>query len=153
MHFHPLFSLFIIPVIMLIALVALPYIQYDSNPAGIWCCSAKGRKTALVAVITALIITPLGILMSAYIPVPDVWMPGVPTSISNGLIPLLSVLTGIFVYYFRIKKSYRLTNNEAVQTVLVLFLTAFLIFMVINIWFRGEGMALMWSWEVDIKGI
>ena len=152
-HFHPLFSLFVIPVVVLMALVAVPYFEYDPNFAGVWFCSAKGRKSALAAAVTALIITPTAILMDEYVIALDRWVPGLPTSISNGLIPVLVILAGILIFYFRIKKSYRLANNEAVQAVLVLFLTALIIFMVISIWFRGAGMVLMWPWDVHIKGL
>jgi len=35
MHFHPFFSLFIIPVLILIALISLPYIDDESSTAGV----------------------------------------------------------------------------------------------------------------------
>jgi len=152
-HFHPLFSLFIIPAMMLMALVALPYLNYDSNPAGIWFCSGAGRKAALAAAVTASIITPAAILADEYFTTGNAWIPGVPTSISNGLIPLAAVLVAVSGFYFLVKKRFSLTKNEAVQAVYVLFWTGFLICMVINIWFRGAGMVLMWPWEVHIKGL
>ena len=60
LHFHPLFALFVIPALMLVALLALPYINYQVNTAGVWFASTKGRRMAFVAGLTALIGTPLG---------------------------------------------------------------------------------------------
>ena len=153
MHFHPLFSLFIIPFLMLLALIGIPYMNYESNTAGVWFASVKGRHMALIALLTALIVTPAGIVMDAYIVDLDDWMQAVPTPISNGLVPFTLSLAGALVFYRVIKRKNRATHNEAVQAVFILFLAIFLIFMVINIWFRGEGMGLMWPWQVKITGV
>ena len=144
MHFHPLFAFLIIPVLIIVALLSLPYIDYQSHTVGVWFTSFKGRKTALIAALTAAIATPLGILADEYIIDLAAWMHGVPASIGNGLIPFAVVLAAIAGFYFLIKRRYSLTNNEAIQAIFVLFLTAFLILTVTGIWFRGTGMRLMW---------
>ncbi|NQT70357.1 MAG: cytochrome b N-terminal domain-containing protein [Desulfobacteraceae bacterium] len=144
MHFHPLFAFLIIPVLIIVALLSLPYIDYQSHTAGVWFTSFKGRRTALIAALAATIATPLGILADEYIIDFGAWMHGVPASISNGLIPFTLVLTAIAGFYILIKRRYSLTNNEAIQAIFVLFLTAFLILTVTGIWFRGPGMRLIW---------
>jgi len=140
MHFHPFFSLFIIPILMMIALLGLPYIDYESNTSGVWFGSIKGRKMALVAAITATIATPVGILADEYMIDLTAWMQGVPPSISNGLIPFMIILVGIIGFYVLIKRKYSATNNEAIQTLFVLFLVSFIILTVTGVWFRGIGM-------------
>jgi quinol-cytochrome oxidoreductase complex cytochrome b subunit len=59
LHFHPVFALFVIPALMLVALLALPYLDYQVNTAGIWFASEKGRQMAFIAALAALIGTPL----------------------------------------------------------------------------------------------
>jgi quinol-cytochrome oxidoreductase complex cytochrome b subunit len=144
MHFHPLFALFIIPAPMVIALLGIPYYNYQSNTAGVWFASFKGRRTALIAALAVTIATPLGILVDEYIIDFATWMHGVPAFISNGLIPFAVVLAAIAGFYIIIKRRYSVTNNEAIQAIFVLFLTAFLILTVTGIWFRGTGMRLIW---------
>ena len=39
------------------------------------------------------------------------------------------------------------TGAEAVQAVVVLLATAFVVLTIIGVWFRGEGMALIWPWS------
>jgi quinol-cytochrome oxidoreductase complex cytochrome b subunit len=56
-HFHPLFGLFIIPVLMLIALFGVPYFNYQRKTAGVWFASLKGRRMAVVAALVAIIVT------------------------------------------------------------------------------------------------
>jgi quinol-cytochrome oxidoreductase complex cytochrome b subunit len=141
MHFHPLFSLFIIPLLLVFGLLYIPYINYQANTAGVWFCSNKGRKMAIIGAVTATIMTIAGVLL-------DEFMIGSKQAgtnlISNGLVPFAIVLTGCIGFYIFMKKKFDATNNEAVQTLFVLLTTAFVVFTVVGIWFRGTGMRLMW---------
>jgi quinol-cytochrome oxidoreductase complex cytochrome b subunit len=143
MHFHPFFSLFIIPILVMIALLSLPYINYESNTSGVWFGSIKGRKMALVAAITATIATLTGILADEYLIDFAAWIQGMPASISNGLIPFMIILTGSIGFYALIKRKYSATNNEAIQTLFVLLLVSFIVLTATGIWFRGIGMKLV----------
>ena len=142
MHFHPLFALFIIPGLILIALVSIPYIRYQSNTAGVWFASPTGRRMALVAAASAAIATPLGIVLDEYVMHLGARLPAVPIWISLGLLPLGLMLAGLSGFYVLMKRRYSATNNEAIQMVFVFLLVAFVILTVTGIWFRGEGMGL-----------
>ena len=148
LHFHPLFAVMVIPLVIIAALLFLPYLRYDSDTAGVWFCSDCGRKMSMVAVVAALIVTPLGILADEYIIDFAAWLPSVPAIISNGLIPVVMALASIIGFYWLMKKKYSATNNEAILSVFILLLVAFIILTITCIWFRGSGMALMWPWEV-----
>ena len=143
MHFHPLFSLFLIPVLMITALLSLPYIGYKTDTAGVWFASLTGRKMAVVAALTATVATPVGILADEYFINFSTWADHVPPLISNGLLPFMIILAGSAGFYVMIKRKYAATNNEAIQALFVLFLVAFLILTATGIWFRGAGMKLM----------
>ena len=153
MHFHPLFSLFIIPVLTLIFLTGLPYFNYESNTAGVWFGSFKGRRAARFAAVAAMVATPAGILFSEQVIDFAGWLPGVPTVITGGLIPFVCVSAVIAGFYFLIKNRFAATGNDAIQAVFMLLLVAFLILTATGIWFRGQEMRLMWPWEVHIKGL
>jgi len=144
LHFHPLFAVMVIPLVVIAALLFLPYWRYDSDTAGVWFCSDCGRKMSMVAVVVALIITPLGILADEFFIDFAAWLPAVPVIVSNGLIPAIMALAGIIGFYWFVKKRFGATNNEALQAVFILLLVAFIILTITCIWFRGSGMALMW---------
>jgi quinol-cytochrome oxidoreductase complex cytochrome b subunit len=152
LHFHPLFAVMVIPLVSIAALLILPYLRYDGDTAGVWFCSDCGRKMSMVAVVFALIVTPLGILADEYIIDFAAWLPSVPAIISNGLIPVVMALASIIGFYWLMKKKYSATNNEAILSVFILLLVAFIILTITCIWFRGSGMALMWPWEVGVAG-
>jgi quinol-cytochrome oxidoreductase complex cytochrome b subunit len=142
LHFHPLFALFIIPALMLIALLSVPYLNYQSDTAGVWFASYKGRQMAFVAAVVAFNVTPIGIVADEYVIDFAAWIPNIPGEIGNGLIPFALMLTATIVFYKVMKKKYSSNNNEALQSVFVLLLVAFIILTVTGIWFRGLDMKL-----------
>ena len=144
LHFHPVFAVLVIPMLVLGLLFLLPYLRYDADTAGIWFVSDRGRKTATIAAFFAAVLTSLYIAADEYIIEFAEWMPGIPALISTGLLPLILVLAGLAGIYLFIMKRYDTNNNEAVQVIFVLILTAFIVFTITGIWFRGTGMKLMW---------
>jgi quinol-cytochrome oxidoreductase complex cytochrome b subunit len=144
LHFHPLFAVLIIPVVTVTVLFFLPYIRYDADTAGVWFASLRGRRTAIVAVVFGLIATPPAIIADEFVIDFAAWMPGAPAVISNGLLPAALTLAGIIGFYGFMKRYYAANNNEAIQSVFVLLLIAFIILTITCIWFRGSGMALTW---------
>ena len=142
MHFHPVFSLFIIPLMLVFGLLCIPYINYHSETAGIWFCSNRGRKMALAAMLTAILATTAGVLADEFILGPA--LTGPPNIISNGLVPFAIVLAGCIGFYVFMKRKFNAINNEAIQSLFILLTTAFLVLTIIGIWFRGTGMQLMW---------
>jgi quinol-cytochrome oxidoreductase complex cytochrome b subunit len=148
MHVHPLVALFVIPILIVIGLVSIPYMSYPTVTAGIWFASRKGRRMALVAVVAAVMATPGGILAGEYLVDFAAWMPGVPSLVSNGLIPLALGLAGVWGFSWIMKRNYSATKNEVVQMIFVLFVTAFVILTITGIWFRGTGMQLTWPWAL-----
>ena len=143
-HFHPLFALFIIPAFILIAMVSIPYLNYQTNTAGVWFASIKGRRLAVAAALFAVILAPIGIAADEFIIDFAAWMPGLSPVVSNGIFPAALVLAGIILLYWLVKKKYAASNNESIQAVFVLLTVAFIILTITGIWFRGKGMALMW---------
>jgi quinol-cytochrome oxidoreductase complex cytochrome b subunit len=152
LHFHPLFALFVIPALMLVALLALPYINYQLNTAGVWFASTKGRRMALIAGLVALMGTPLAVLADEYLIEVAARLPTIPPWITNGLVPFVILLAVLAAFHGLIKRKYAASNTEAVQMVFVLLLVAFLVLTVTGIWFRGEGMKLVWPSAIGIPG-
>lgn len=144
LHFHPLFAVWIIPILIICSLITLPYLRYDSDRAGCWFSSHKGRRMGIFAAITAVVLTPLMILISDFFIDFNTWLPTIPGFVTNGLLPLTVIMAAIFGFYIWIKKRYASSNNEAVQSVFILVLVAFVILTIVGYWFRGPGMALVW---------
>ncbi len=147
MHFHPVFGAIIIPALALGALVLLPYQRFDLSAEGVWFRSAKGRRMALVAALSALIAVPLLIVLDEYVIDLPGMMPSLPTIISNGWIPLAALLLLLIGFYEGIKRLFKASACETRQSVFVLLVTAFIVLTLVGVAFRGEGMALVLPWE------
>jgi quinol-cytochrome oxidoreductase complex cytochrome b subunit len=148
MHFHPFFGAIVVPVLSLSALVVLPYLGFDANAEGIWFRSRKGRKMAIVSALTALVTVPILVLVDEFLLDLSALMPSLPTVISNGWVPLAILLLLLMAYSAGIKRLFRANSCETRQSLFTLLIAAFVVLTVIGIAFRGEGMALMWPWEV-----
>ncbi len=146
MHFHPVFAVCIIPVMMGLAFLAIPYLKYDSDTGGVWFVSRTGRRAGVVAAVIAFLVTPLLILTSEKLITPGPDISALPSFFMSGLLllVLLLVFGGAFIWFIR--RRYSATSNESVQALFVLFLTAFVVLTVTSVWFRGEGMTLTMPW-------
>ena len=144
LHFHPLIASCLLPLLMIIILAAIPYIDYPSDSGGVWFASIKGRRMAMDSAVGALIAASLGIVLDEYVIDFTVWLPGVSPVISNGVLPLGIVLAGFYGFLEFLRRRYAANRNELIQSILVFFLTVFIIFTITGIWFRGSGMKLVW---------
>ena len=143
MHFHPVFSVLIIPLLLTAGLVSIPYIGGNPASAGVWFRSHKGRKTTLLAVVTAVLATISAVLFSEFIA--GNGQASAPDVINNGLLPFAAVLAFCVVFYGLVIKAFKANREEAIQSLVTLLATAFVILTMIGVWFRGTGMQLMWA--------
>ena len=150
LHLHPLFAVFIIPLVLVVTLMGIPYLKYDTNTEGIWFASIKGRRMALIAGFIAIVAAPMGILADEYLIDFATGLSGIPTFFGNGLIPFAFIFFGCAGFYILIKHRYSATNNEAAQALFVFILVVFLILTVTGTWFRGPGMKLTWPWNIHV---
>ena len=148
LHFHPLFAVFIIPLMIAIAAVSIPYLRYDTDLSGNWFLSPKGRNMAIVAAGAALLLTPLWILLDEFVVGPGGWLPDAAPVISSGLLPYSALLLGLVGFYALIRKRFSTSKNEAVQALFILLVVSFAILTATGVWFRGASMALVWPWQM-----
>jgi quinol-cytochrome oxidoreductase complex cytochrome b subunit len=143
LHFHPLFAVFIIPITAVFFLVSIPYMKYGNDPSGVWFISERGRRMAVISATVAFFMTPVLVILDEFFIELPLLMPGLPTEISNGLIPFLLMVGGLTGMLLFLKNRYRASKAEAVQAMFVFLLVVFVVLTITGIWFRGEGMALI----------
>jgi hypothetical protein len=142
MHFHPVFALLVIPALLVLGLLLIPYFNYETNTAGIWFCSTKGRKLSLISAVVAIALTVAAVLLDEFVISAN--MNGPANLINNGLLPFGFALAICIGFFLLMKKGFTATNNETIQAIFTLLITAFVVLTIIGIWFRGPGMQLMW---------
>ena len=147
-HFNATFAILIIPLLVFGALVLVPSIPYDAEMSGDWFLTPKGKRMALVAALTALLLVPLWIVVDDRVIGPDGWLPGAAPVISSGLLPFAVLVVGLAAFYLSIKRYFAATRNEAVQSLFVLLIVSFVVLTATGVWFRGAGMSLVWPWQI-----
>jgi quinol-cytochrome oxidoreductase complex cytochrome b subunit len=148
MHFHPFFAVVVFPTIILYAAFRLPFIKPDESNHGTWFLSEKGKKAGIFSLVSGLIFTVLFILISEYLPDPEALMPAIPGLITTGLIPFLIVAGTIFWFTKYVKHRFILNRAEYIQSIIIVLVISYTVLTLTGILFRGEGMSLMWPWEV-----
>jgi hypothetical protein len=133
----------VLPSLLLIGLVFLPWLHNPADTAGVWFRSRKGRRTASVAALVAVVATVTGVLLDEF------WFATLQTGpsglIRNGLLPFGVILGLSAVFYALMKKVFHANRGEAIQALSTLLVTAFVVLTIIGTWFRGTGMHLMWA--------
>jgi quinol-cytochrome oxidoreductase complex cytochrome b subunit len=143
LHFHPLIAVVVIPALVALALLAIPYLRYPRELSGPWFLTETGRRTSIIAAAIGLGLTPFLILLDELVLQPGA---GLPSLIGRGLVPLVLLGTVAFGFRALLIKRFGAGKGEVVQAVFVLFLVALAVLTVTGVWFRGPGMALVWPW-------
>ncbi|MFN8257056.1 MAG: cytochrome b N-terminal domain-containing protein [Bacteroidales bacterium] len=147
-HFHPFFAIVVLPVTILISAFWLPYIKLNDKNYGIWFLSENAKKAGIYAAISSIVFTLLFVLSSEILPDPENVLPSVPSLISTGLVPFIIVAGSIYLFLKYLKKKFSLRRSEIIQTIIIVFIVSYSVLSIIGIFFRGEGMKLMWPWMV-----
>lgn len=146
-HFHPLFAVFILPVTVLAAAVWMPYVKSSDRIHGIWFLSQNGRRSAKTAAAAGVLFTVIFIAASELLPDPEALLPGVPPLLTTGLVPFLIIALTLWFFMKFLRKHHSLNRSEIIQSLIVLIVISYAVLTVTGIFFRGEGMNLVWPWN------
>jgi len=142
LHFHPVFSVFVIPALLLVAVLLLPWLNRNPGHAGVWFRSRKGRVLALISAALAMVVTVGAGLVDEALRMGGI--AGAPGMLSRGLLPLVLVTGGCAGYVLLLRRVLGANYDESVQALFTLAVTALIVLTVIGVWFRGPGMQLSW---------
>ena len=145
LHLHPVFAVFVWPLLGAAALLCVPFWGETALPTGVWFGSERGRKlaiwtTAVGALATLVRILGDNLLLSSAEAV------AVDTLITRGLLPTVLLIALFVALSFLLVKKLKYTRAEAVMAGIILVLVALAVCTVIGVWFRGAEMHLVWPW-------
>jgi len=145
LHFHPVIAVVVIPMLVALALLAVPYLRYPKEVSGPWFLSDTGRRTAIAAAALGCVVTPVLIGLDELLLQPG---SGLPSLFGRGLVPLVVLGAGVVGFRALLVKRIGASKAEVVQAFFILFLAGLAVLTITGVWFRGPGMALVWPWEV-----
>ncbi len=145
LHMNAALAGFIIPTLVLIALMAIPYIDRSKKDVGIWFASKKGRAIALwSAVYTAIWLIGLT-LFDEYVRVRS--LISEPEIFPGWIIPIV-VIGGLTVLLYFFIRKWRPSTREVMIGLFTAFVVSYFILTISGIFFRGLGMHLIWPWDL-----
>jgi quinol-cytochrome oxidoreductase complex cytochrome b subunit len=151
LHFHPFIAAVVIPGGVLAALFLLPFYDFSPDSVGVYFRSRRGRYLSVLAIGFGLILTPFWIVLDEFLLHWNTWLPGWPSLISTGLIPLAVALLGLIGLEEIVKRAFRAATEERILFVFLFLLTALVVMTLVGIYFRGSGMELFWPWEMPVS--
>ncbi len=143
LHFHPLIAVVVIPALAAFAVLAIPYLRYPKALTGPWFLSDTGRRTGRLAALTAVVVTPLLIVVDEFLLQPGA---GLPSLLWRGAVPLLLLGAAVAGFRTQLVRRFKATKSEVVQSLFILFFCVLVVMTIVGVWFRGPGMVLTWPW-------
>jgi len=144
-HVHPLFAAFVVPLVALVLLAALPSLAAGARPSGRWFESPRGARLVLGSALAGTVASAAAIVLNEPLRHAPPWLPMLPPAIRGGLLPLLAT-AGIIAAVGLVARRRGATRIELIQAVFTFVVAAFAVLTVTGVLFRGQGMALSWPW-------
>ncbi|EGB13910.1 Cytochrome b/b6 domain-containing protein [Pseudodesulfovibrio mercurii] len=144
LHLHPLFAVFVWPLLAGVTLLLVPFLPDSALPGGVWFGSERGRELALAAALTG-----AGLALAVVLADNALAQAGAPltdTLVTRGMVPTAAVLVLAAGAYWLVVRVLGCTRAEAVMAGLVLGFAALAALTVVGVWFRGAEMHLVAPW-------
>ncbi len=145
LHMHPLAAV-LLPGFILLGLTLVPFWDRRSDDIGVYFRSRVGAKVAATAGVLGVVLPVALVLVDEFWVDLPAWLPSLPTTISNGLIPLALTLAGLAAIYAGLKWVFKANRSEATLGLFTFLFVSLITLTIIGIFFRGPNMALVLPW-------
>jgi len=140
MHLHPTYVIFVVPSLVLLSLLILPYWQDSILPQGFWFGGSAGKILAFWTSLAGFSCTVISIILSEKLRIAT--ESGATDSLTRGALPTLALLLVYYLSYRLLTTRLKYTRAEAVMAGFIFSLTVLLCLTLSGVWFRGPGMQL-----------
>ena len=133
----------IIPVLFLVFLISIPYIDREDKNIGIWFSGKRGRRLTWQSVLYTVIVTISLVFILLRYGWLRTWFPEIPQI----LVMLLNPATLSALFYILWAKWTKKSTGSSRMSAIALFtctMTGFIIYTAIGIWFRGPNWEFIW---------
>ncbi|HET9913953.1 MAG TPA: hypothetical protein VFQ13_18810 [Anaerolineales bacterium] len=146
-HAHPLVSGVILPTVMVLFVMAIPYLDHSRVGSGRWFTSARGKNITRWTAIYTMIIMPVYIILDNLFPPRELLRGVVPDFVAQSLIPVIVMAVIVLLPVLVLMRSKPNAREVMLTLFTVLFVSA-IIFTLAGFLFRGPGFKLYWPWDM-----
>jgi len=146
-HGHPTLMAVVLPSLMVLFVVLIPYIDNNPHGAGRWFTNQRGRSLTIKTALYVLVVMPIYIFLDSTFPPRELLRGVLPDLVSQVVIP--GIIMSVIVLLPLIVLNRQQPNAREVMLVLftVLFVSA-IVFTVTGFLFRGPGFKLFLPWNM-----
>ncbi len=134
----------VVPGLLILGLMSIPYVDRDSEGEGVWFTTPRGRRLALWSVLGTVPFSLLLLLLNARVGVRRLF-PGAPQVLADLLNPATILLVAIAAFSILVG---RRTGSRRMAAIGLFscFLSAYVLLMMIGTFFRGPNWDWAWPW-------
>ncbi|MBI5652721.1 MAG: hypothetical protein HZC40_20085 [Chloroflexi bacterium] len=146
-HMHPLLAGVIIPGVLVVFLILLPYLDHARADVGVWFGSARGKRVVTgTAVYTALMMIAYIVLDNAF-SLRELLRDTAPQWIAQGVLPggILALIVALPALVLRLQNA---TRREVMLALFTVMFVSAIVFTVSGFLFRGPGFKLYVPWQM-----
>jgi hypothetical protein len=160
LHMHPALAGVIVPTIVLILLMVIPYLDITTDEIGVWFSGPRGKRVAWISAIYTVVWTVGLILIDKVIGIRAVIENAIPilrTSwiseiVTQTMVPTL-IMWVVAVGLYIVIAHMRPTVREVMIAYFTAFAVAWVLMAIIGSAFRGQAMNLYWPWDPGMTRI
>jgi quinol-cytochrome oxidoreductase complex cytochrome b subunit len=134
----------VVPGLLILGLMSIPYVDREPEGQGIWFTSARGKRLALWSVLATVPFTALLIFLNARMGVRQLF-PNAPQGLADLLNPATLLLGSIAAFSIVIGRHMG-SRRMAAIALFSCFLSAYVLLMIIGTFFRGPNWGWVWPW-------
>ncbi len=146
-HMHPTLAGVVIPGLLVLFLLLIPYLDHARSHAGRWFSSARGRRIVQGTALYTLVVIPAYIWLDNLIVPREALRSIAPAMVSQGLIPMV-VMAVLVVLPVLILRRWRPTPREVILALFTIMFVSAIIFTLSGFLFRGPGFKLYPPWDM-----
>jgi menaquinol-cytochrome c reductase cytochrome b/c subunit len=146
-HGHPTLMAVIFPTIMVLFVLAIPYLDNSREGAGRWFTSQRGKHITGYTALYALIIMPIFILLDSAFTPRELLRGVAPDWVAQFLIPLTVMGVIVFVPLLVLTRQ-RPDPREILLVLFTMLFVSSVVFTLTGFFFRGPGFELYWPWKM-----
>lgn len=146
-HMHPTLAGVIIPTVLVVFLLILPYIDHSKANAGVWFSSKRGRRIVLWTALYTLIVMSAYILLDNAFSLRELLRGTAPAWFAQGLLPAAIIALLVVVPVLALWRL-KATMREFMLALFTVMLVSAIVFTISGFLFRGPGFKLYWPWQM-----
>ncbi|MBI5052672.1 MAG: hypothetical protein HZC38_00955 [Chloroflexi bacterium] len=149
-HMHPTLAGVILPALVVLFLIAIPYIDQDRTHAGKWFSTPRGKRITLFSAIYTAAAMPLFVILSSMFPPRELFRGVLPDLLTQSVIPgaVLFTLALLPALWLIVAQRKQTNTREVMLALFTVFIVAAAVFTLTGFLFRGPGFKLYLPWNM-----